>query len=249
MAATVGAGSRTLLLKDWYACGPLGSPGLRQRPEGVGVSRPRTPDEMQQYNWYFRCLARGACDGLYPMDPHAGGLVDLDAVYHGPATENVDGERIHVSWVEVRVGKGGFEYPPPTRMRRGVGLAYFSTWVYVPENTPAKVRFRGYGRKPGGKKRPSSDVAVWINRYLLRSCRITENNPVVRHPADGQDIYLRQGWNHVYCRHISAWDGIRQAMWMEVPSEIAGRLVVSRDPPETMGRRFHYDGTPAQDTM
>lgn len=229
-----------LPIRQWYAVGPLGHPHLQERPEHWRVP-PVGAKEVRDYNGLFRLFAYDAA--LYPMDPGGKGTVDLSASYQGPLTQNVAGEQLEAAWKKWSSTDDKDEYPALKDMVKGAGLAYFSTWIYVPEETSAEVMFKGYGVQPHARSRLGVNVAAWINGRPLRAYRIERENPMVMHPVDGQKITLKAGWNHLYCRHASAWEGIRNAPWLKLPKQIVSRAKVSADPPEEIGRKFKVDGT------
>lgn len=202
--------------------------------------------EIRDYNRLFSMFANSYRSEFYPMDPDAKGIIDLDAVYKGSLTQDVAGIEHEVRWVKRDLDRDPVAYPPVEKMTKAAGLAYFSTWVRAPKDTAAEIEFLGYGPEPHGSTRLGVLVACFVRGKSLRGYRVQAVNPMVTHPVDQQPIELKQGWNHVLCRHASAWEGIRNDVRLRVPGEIAAVLEVSADPPKDVGRRFRSDGTPAE---
>ena len=173
------------------------------------------------------------------MDPGNKGIVDLDRTYEGPMTMNITTGSPSLTWEQIDLARKVTD-SAVTRLETGMGVAYFSTWIYVPRNTPAKVSFRGYGEEGVTPQRSRVAVDAWINRYGLRSDGPQSCNAT--HPIDQQDVYLRKGWNHVLCRHIAVSGGIRNMMDIALEASVAGEVRNSREPPITTGRVFRFDG-------
>lgn len=241
--ASESAALLTIPITEWYALGPLGHPDIAGRGGTADWPIPTSNSEIRNYNWVFALFHAAGGDPLV-ANAADDNIIDLDTVVSGPATMNVNGETGSVRWAAVTLTDKAPAYPPGQAMAKGMGVVQFSTWIHVPENTAATVAFDGYGTIADSATRASSDVYVSINRYALRTYRVNPDNPPVKHPVDHQTVYLRQGWNHVFCRHISAWGGVQQSMKITVPAAVGEALRISRDPPPECGRRFLADGSP-----
>ena len=239
---------------EWHAVGPFGSPELVGKVSASEVLPPNNLGDVRNYNHIFKILQSAS----YKMDPGSagGGEIDLDATYCGPETCNAAGKQLTVSWKPVALGEDGNVSMKPGSWKN-VGVTYLSTWIFVPSNTTGRFTAGGYGLESVGSGRvhpPASgspaweslgvDIQIWVNRYPLRTARVWRGNPVVHHPIYGQTVYFKAGWNHVLGRYMTTWAELRPEMVLEFDAKDSAGILVSREPPQHVGRRFLSAGKP-----
>ena len=237
--ATVGSAQETAIqVSEWNALGPMGSAALKGYPQDY-PSIPRDEREYRGWLHWYRVFLHNLKD--YPMNPEGGGIVDLNATYKGDITINGAGQELEVSWKKISIPNPSARYPRRPQLHNGTGMSFFSTWIYSPKPAFAKFFFNGYR----GEEKKGNGISCWVNGAYLPTRWMRKDIPMIQQPVSGTQATLKEGWNHVYVRHISAWAGTCNSLQIRVPQDVASELRVSADPPEEIGRTFKFNGQPA----
>jgi hypothetical protein len=207
-------------------------------------NRPDAPDPASPAHKF---VGRIYAEAAYPPDR----CVDIGAIFKGGLTRNTDGEEEEVAWRDVlvtteaqdlRMENCFVQFPNREEMPKGVGLSYFSTWVYVPQQTALKAVFPAYGEGEQATEKLGACVKVWLNAKPLEHYQVHPDNPHLYHPVDGQTVSFRAGSNHLYAKVWSTWSGIKMALVLKGEERELEQVRVSASPPWTVGRTFSIDG-------
>ncbi|MDX2226352.1 MAG: hypothetical protein SFY92_04550, partial [Verrucomicrobiae bacterium] len=196
----------------WKVIGPFGHPEF--------VHRPGNPDEA---GWFLKGLMWST---QYPPDRE----INLQAVYKDELTKDCKGLTRRLKW-ENRPARMGLvetrEIKPDN-----VGVAFFVAWVQVPQDMMVKMEFPAY--EPKNEKdivKFGATQHVWVNGNLLETPQFYIGCPYSWHPRQGQEVFLKEGWNMVYARVQSWFAGTRFGAELHVPLDLSKRLVFKNDPP------------------
>lgn len=221
-------------VRAWKAIGPFGDRQLKDRP------REQHPQDGA-HNFVNRVFA----SAKYPVEKQ----IDLDAVYTGDLTVDVNGKEHELRWTNLTATADVVEFKPlpagkgaPGANDSVVGLVYFSTWVFAPAEMTVAAQFPAYQGIP----RYGATEHVWINGQLVKQRQEHPDNKLILHPVEKQSIALKNGWNHVLVKVWSTWAGAKAGLVLQVPAAKAFDFKFSAEPPKEVGRKFTIDGAKAE---
>ncbi len=191
------------------------------------VNRPKDPHGSNGF--MMDLLFRTA----YPSDT----ILDTSISYRNELTVDEKGRKNTARW-----GKKTAAVMDNTIMPRDnekVGVSFFSAWVKSPVDMVVTATFPAYEPKVKGDISIfGATQIVWVNGLLLEHEQVSGDTPYHWCPRQGQEVYLRAGWNFIYARVATWWSGARFGMVLESKENESAKLEIKAEPPLGFNRKL-----------